>query len=72
MSLWGLQVVENAFVPLDELYCVMPLGGSFPKPDGFDEWSAMERLLYAVEQGAIVVVHPASNPFRPEKLRAVK
>ena len=64
MSLWGVQIIENASVPLDEVMAIMPLGGTFPLPEGWHDMSKLDRFRYAVEQGAIIVVNPASNPWR--------
>lgn len=63
MSLWGVKIVENTSVPRDEIMAIMPLGGTFPLPEGWAEMSKMDRFRYAVQQGAIIVVNPATNPW---------
>lgn len=64
LSLYGVQVVESTNVPLDEVMAIMPLGGTFPLPPDWDEMSKVDRFRYAVAQGAVIVVNPASNPWR--------
>ena len=58
MSLWGVQVIPNANVARGQVLAVMPLGGTFRTPDGYADMTPEQRFRYAVEQGAIVCLHP--------------